>query len=131
MALLMRTDAAGLTDDAVSWSQDLYCLSDLPVELADTADSGIGRCMSWSLLTARELTVTELHAEDLAAEIVRRFDLWLIELATEPKRRALQMQQVAKQKEVVAGLREQVWTLKLVCFGLGSLVVALFYLGLK
>jgi hypothetical protein len=131
MALLMRTDAAGLTDDAVSWSMDLYCLAYLPVELADTADSGLGRCMSWALLTARELTVTELDAEDMADQIVQRLGKWLAELATEPRRLALQVQQVARQKEVVASLREQVWTLKLVCFGLGLLVVALFYSGLK
>lgn len=112
-ALLLRSDAAGLTEDAASTSINLYCISDLPAELDDDADDGLGRCISWSVLTARELTVTELAAEDLAVEVVRRFDKWLAEVADEPSlhARAVRSESLARiaQERVVERLKDKLF----------------------
>lgn len=88
-ALLLRADTAGLTAHAASVYTNLYNIADdLPDALAEEPDQGLGRSLAWSVLTACELAVTELVAEDLAAEVVRRFDEWLVELADEPVLRA-------------------------------------------
>ena len=66
-ALLLRSDAAGLTDGAALVYTNLYNIADVQLALADGPDQGLGRCVACSVLTARELTVTELDAEHLAA----------------------------------------------------------------
>ena len=130
-ALMLRTDVAGLTVHAAPVYADLYNISDLPAALADEPDQGLGRALSWSVLIARELAVTELDAEDLAAEVVRRFDLWIAEVAGEPARRAQRLRQVSRQQEVVERLKEKVWTLKCVVSLLSLLVVSLVVAGIK
>lgn len=85
---LMPPTAAGLTAHAASVYTNLYNIADLPDALAEEPDQGLGRSFAWSVLTAHELAVTELDAEDVAAEVVRRFDEWLVELAHEPVLRA-------------------------------------------
>ena len=114
-------------------SASLYDLSDLPEELASEPDQGLARSLQWSVLTARELVQShpQMSAEGLASEVIRRFDEWLIEVAAEPKKRAQHLQKAARQQEVLASLKEQIWTMKLVIFGLGLLVTALFFLGSK
>ena len=81
IVLLLRTDAAGLTNNAAAVCTNLYNVSDLPKQLADEPDQGLGRSISWSVLNARVLAQTELDAENLAAEIVRRLELWIAEVA--------------------------------------------------
>ena len=132
MILLLRTDAAGLISNAAAVCTNLYNVSDLPEQLADEPDHGLGRSIAWSVLTARELAATELDAEDLAAEVVRRFDVWIAGVAGEPARRAKRLRQVERQKMVVERLREKVWTLNSVVSVLSSVLVAsMFVIGLK
>ena len=131
MSLLLRTDAAGLAENAASLYTNLYNTADLPAVLADEPDQGLGRSIAWSVLTARELAVTELDAEDLAGEVVRRFDLWIVEIAGEPARRAQRVRQMERQQEVVERLREKVWALKCVVSLLSVLVVSVLWIGLK
>ena len=138
LCLLMRADSTQLDEGAgasasFSSSPSLYDISDLPDELASEPDQGLSRSIQWSVLTARELVQShpQMSAEGLASEVIRRFDKWLIEVATEPKKRAQHLQNVARQREVLASLKEQIWTMKLVIFGLGLLVTALFFLGSK
>ena len=136
LCLLMRADSTQLDEGAgasFASSASLYDLSDLPEELASEPDQGLARSLQWSVLTARELVQNhpQMSAESLANELVQRFDKWLIEVATEPKKRAQHLQNVARQREVLASLKEQIWTMKLVIFGLGLLVTALFFLGSK
>lgn len=134
LCLLLRADSIGLREGAsFSSSPSLYDIYDLPEELASEPDQGLARSLRWSVLTARELVHNhpQMSAEGLASEVIRRFDEWLIEVATEPKKRAQHLQNVARQREVLASLKEQIWTMKLVIFGLGLLVTALFFLGSK
>ena len=131
-ALLLRADAAGLTNDAASIYTNLYNIADLPAALANESDQGLGRALAWSVLTARELAATELDAEDLAAEVARRFDLWITEVAGEPVRRAQRLRQMARQQEVVEQLQEKVWTLTWVVSVLLSVLIApVLWIGLK
>ena len=136
LCLLMRADSTQLNEGAgasFESSASLYDLSDLPEELASEPDQGLARSLQWSVLTARELVQShpQMSAEGLASEVIRRFDEWLIEVAAEPKKRAQHLQKAARQQEVLASLKEQIWTMKLVIFGLGLLVTALFFLGSK
>lgn len=131
-ALLLRSDAAGLTDGAALVYTNLYNIADLPLALAEGPDQGLGRCVAWSVLTACELAVTDLDAEDLAAEVVRRFDLWIAEFASEPARRAQRLRQVARQQQVVEQLKEKVWTLTWTVSVLSSVLVAsVLWIGQK
>ena len=130
-AFLLRSDVAGLTDNAASVCTNLYNISDLPVVLADDPDLGLGRSITWSVLNARELAATEMDAEELASEVVRRSGLWVAGVAGEPERRAQRVRQVARQQEVVARLREKARTLKCVIGLLSLLVVSLFVAGFK
>ena len=131
-ALLLRSDAAGLTDGAALVYTSLYNIADLPLALADGPDQGLDRCVAWSVLTARELTVTELDAEHLAAEVVRRFDLWMAEVAGEPARREQRLRQVARQQQVVEQLKEKIWTLTWIVSVLSSVLIAsVLWISLK
>lgn len=130
-SLLLRTDAAGLTNNAASTCTNLYNVSDLPEQLADEPDQGLGRSIGWAVLNARDLAVTDLDAEDLAAEVVRRFELWVAEVAGEPARRAPRVRQVARQQEVVERLKEKVWILTVAVGVLSVLVVSILWIGLK
>lgn len=131
MTWLLCTDAAGLTENAATVCTNLYNSSDLPVELADEPAQGLGRSIASSVLTAHELAQTELDAEDLAAEIVCRFDQWIAEVAGEPARCERRLRQVGRQQEVGERLREKVWTLNLVASVLSVLVASLIVAGFK
>ena len=124
-ALLLRADTAGLTAHAASVYTNLYNIAaDLPDALAAESDQGLGRSLAWSVLTACELAVTELDAEDLAAEVVHRFDLWAAEVAGEPARREQRLRQVARQQQVVEQLKEKIWTLTWIVSVLSSVLIA-------
>ena len=129
LCLLLRADSAGLGDHVLLVNAaGFYDVQDLPSQLFDEPDQGLARSIQWSVLTARELVQNhpQMSAEGLAIEVMRRFDLWLLDVAAEPEKRAQRLRQVARQKEILVRLREQIWTLKLVAGGLGLLVVAMF-----
>lgn len=97
-----------------------------------TRHGGLGRSFAWSVLTARELAATELGAEDLAAEVVRRFDLWMAKVAGEPARREQRLRPVARQQQVVERLKEKIWTLTWIVSVLSSVLIAsVLWIGLK
>jgi hypothetical protein len=133
LCLLLRADLAALGDHVLLVnSASLYDIQDLPSQLADEPDHGLARSIQWSVLTARQLVQDgpDTSAEALAVEVQKRFDQWLSDLDDEPKKRAQQVQQeaqqMARQKAALAGLQEQIFTLRLVVGGLGFLVAAMF-----
>lgn len=128
-ALLLRVDAAGSSRGALASTtgSDLYDISDLPEGLSTDPDGGLGRSLSWAVVTARELAVSELDAEDLAIEVMKRFERWMVDVADEPKRRAQQEQRrsVGDQGQRISQLTEKVWTRNLVIVVLLSLIVSI------
>lgn len=81
----------------VGWSQPRDMAPDgrmsLPSRIAFSSPRGIidsylhdvGRCITWSIQQAEELASTDLSAEAMAAEIVRRYEVWLAELQDRPR----------------------------------------------
>lgn len=127
-ALLLRVDAACSTRGALASTtgSDLYDISDLPKELTEDPDGGLGRSLSWAVVTARELAVSELDAEDLAIEVMKRFEQWLVDVANEPKRRAHeQRRSIGDRGQRITQLTEKVWTRNLVIVLLLSLIVSI------
>ena len=64
---------------------DLYEIRDRPKAFANDPDRGVGPCLTWSMIQSNELADTDLSAEALAQEIVRRYRAWLVELSGKPK----------------------------------------------
>ena len=76
---------------------DLYDIQDLPPQLNDESDRGLGRCITWSIQIANELAEAELSAEAAALEIVKRYQAWLVELSDRPRRAQVQADQAERQ----------------------------------
>ena len=133
MCLRLRADAAGANPRpvALALAGSLYDLSDLPWALSDAPDRGVGRCMTWSITNARELASSRLSAEDLAREVVNRYQVWLAELEDKPRRAGLA---AAKATRVLQNQMSTVARLKDTLFVSNSAaaisLVFLFLLGL-
>lgn len=105
MVLFLRADAAGLTIHPLALKADLYDIQDFPGELAHEPDGGLGRSITWAMLTARELADTNRSAEDAAKEIEVRYERWVKTLAAEPAQRQAAAARVQRlQAELVAAL---------------------------
>ena len=112
----LRVDAAGasvLQGASLASLVTLYDVSDTPAELHDDPDRGVGRCMRWSIETALKLAPSNLSAEALAVEIVKRYQRWLEELEDEPRRAGLATAKVErdlqKQVEAVTKLKDRLF----------------------
>ena len=107
-ALLKRCDELRLSPTQVSLSMSLYDLQDLPAELWETEDRGLGRALTWAVTVGKEMAGSSLSAEGMATEIVRRYDAWLVELGQEPARAARQRTAALADEGSIHRLRGQV-----------------------
>lgn len=107
-ALLKRCDGLRLSPAQVSLSMSVYDLQDLPAELWETEDRGLGRALTWAVTVGNEMAVSSLSAEGMATEIVRRYDAWLVELGQEPARAARQRTAALADEGSIHRLRGQV-----------------------
>lgn len=89
LALRMRVDAHQHQpfEGSLVSEMRLYDLVDLPqvVNSRNAPDVDVGRCIAWSIEVATEMAASDLSAEGLAHEIVRRYHAWLDELRDQPR----------------------------------------------
>ena len=87
LSVALRQRIGHLDGDPVSLvaMMSLYDLADLPSELLQESDAGVGRCITWSIEIATELASAALSAEGLASEIVKRYQAWLDALRDQPR----------------------------------------------
>lgn len=132
-ALRLRADAAGASPAAeysLAVFASLYDVADLPESLHDDPDRGVGRCIAWSVALAAELAASERSAEQLAREVVRRYQNWLVELADRPRlaeiAKARATRQARDRADAVARLSDKLFVSNVVA---GLSVALLLLLG--
>lgn len=103
-----RADGAGAPVTLLS-DLSVYDLADLPDELRNETDAGLGRCITWSLALAEKLASTELSAEAIAAQIAERYQEWLVELRDQPRIDRIVALQVRGQLVMVERLRDKLF----------------------
>lgn len=91
LALLMRLDAIDYiaSDRASPWvtRMSMYDLQDAPPALEDLpSHAWQPRALAWSMRQAAELAPTEMNADELAAEVSKRYWTWCDDLASEPQK---------------------------------------------
>lgn len=123
VCLRMRVDShRQLENETVSLVSEMgiYDLSDLPpAELSQD----VGRCISWSIEVATQLAATDLSAEGLAHEIVKRYETWLGELREQPKLDRLAVRKAQGQSAAVDRLQDKLFVSNVVACGSSVLLV--------
>lgn len=85
--------------------------------------------MTWAAVNARQLADADLDAEDLAEEVVKRFDAWRVEIADSEMRTRRARDTAITQRARAAAidrLREKIWNRNLVIGVMSMLVASMF-----
>ena len=116
LSVAIRQRIGHLGGDPVSMlsMMSLYDLADLPIELADDVDAGLGRCVTWSVATAEALAFSDLTAERLAVEIVARYQTWLAELRDRPRLSRISQRRALGQAAALERLKDRLFVSTLV-----------------
>ena len=104
---------------------DLYEIQDVRIELSDEPDEGTGRCISWSIVTAQQLATTELSAEAVAAEVVRRHHVWIAELQDRPRLKKIEAKRSKAQEVSIERLKNRFFVATLIASSSVSMLALL------